>query len=137
VLRLYKGGGIENNQLTFVTATIGGRNKLSASESVLAYKSALLSKDRLITNEDIKVFCHYKLGERVKKIEVQNGIMSHPDQQKGFMKTIDVIIGIHKKHYEPMIENGDLDFWKENLKLLIEEKSAALFPYRIVIKQAV
>ncbi len=35
-----------------------------------------------------------------------------------------------------MMENGELDFWKENLQLLIEEKSAALFPYRVMINQA-
>jgi len=136
-LRIYKGNGFESNQAVLVTPTIGGKNKLNASESVMAYKSALLSKDRLVTSEDIRVFCQYQLGERVKKIEVQNGTMVHPDQQKGFVKTIDVIIAIHKKFYEPMVENGDIAFWKENLKLLIEEKSAALFPYRIEIKQAV
>ena len=134
-LRLYKGGGIEKNQVVLVTTTQGGRDRLGTTESVLAYKSALLSRDRLITMEDIRAFCHYQLGERVKGIEVRKGIMVHPDQQQGFVKTIDVVIGIHRAAYEEMMEKGEIPFWKDNLKLLLEEKSAALLPYRIFIQQ--
>jgi hypothetical protein len=136
LFRLYKGTGVENNQLTVVTTTIGGRNKLGTTETVFAYKSALLSRDRLITPEDIKTFCHYQLGERVKKIDIQKGIMIHPDQQQGFIKTIDVMIGINRKAYDEMLEKGEIGFWTDNLKLLLEEKSVSLLPYRVFIQQA-
>jgi hypothetical protein len=135
-LRLYKGTGVENSQLTLVTNTVGGRDKLGTTETVFAYKSALLSRDRLITPEDIKTFCHYQLGERVKKVDIQKGIMIHPDQQQGFLKTIDVVIGINRKAYDEMKEKGEVEFWIENLKLLLEEKSVSLLPYRVFIQQA-
>jgi hypothetical protein len=135
-LRLYKGSGIENNHVLLVTTTVGGRNKLSTTESVLAYKSALLSKDRLITSEDIKAFCNYQLGEKVKRIDIQKGIMIHPDERQGFIKTIDVTIGINRKDYEDMTEKGEIVFWAENLKLLLDEKSVGLLPYRVYIQQA-
>ena len=122
--------------MTLVTTSIGGRNKLGVSESVFAYKSALLSRDRLISPEDIKSFCHYQLGERVNHIEIQKGIMVHPDQKQGFIKTIDVLIDIKRKAYEEMTEKGEIEFWIDNLKLLLEEKSVALFPYRIYIREA-
>ncbi len=67
LLRMYKGTGVENNQATLVTTTFGGRNKLGTTETMLAYKSALLSRDRLITMEDIKTFCHFQLGEKSEK----------------------------------------------------------------------
>jgi hypothetical protein len=136
LLRLYKGTGLENNQLTLVTTTIGGRDKLGTTESVFAYKSALLSRDRLISPEDIKAFCHYQMGERVKKIDIQKGIMIHPDQEQGFIKTIDVVIDVNRKAYEEMSEKGEIDFWTDNLKLLLEEKSVALLPYRVYIREA-
>ena len=136
LLRMYKGTGVENNQATLVTTTVGGRNKLGTTETMLAYKSALLSRDRLITMEDIKTFCHFQLGEKVKKIEIKKGIMIHTDQQRGFEKTIDVMITIQRKEFDDMMEKGELEFWKENLKLLLEEKSISLFPYRVFIQQA-
>ncbi|MEP7279981.1 MAG: hypothetical protein ABI813_15140 [Bacteroidota bacterium] len=135
-LHLYKGSSIENNQVLLVTTTVGGRNKLSTTDSVLAYKSALLSKDRLITTEDIKAFCHYQLGARVKRIDVEKGIMIHPDQQQGFLKTIDVRICVARKDFEDMQEKGEVNFWVDNLRLLLEEKSVALLPYRVFIEQA-
>lgn len=133
ILRLYRGSSIENNQVLLVTTTLGGRNKLSTTESVLAYKSALLSKDRLITTEDIKAFCHYQLGDRVKKIDIQKGVMIHPDQQQGFVKTIDVKISLGRKDFDDMQEKGEINFWIDNLRLLLEEKSVALYPYRVSI----
>jgi len=135
-LRLYKGSGLENNQVLLVTTTQGGRNKLGNNDSVLAYKSALLSRDRLITEADIRAFCHYQLGDRVKKIAIQKGIMIHPDQQQGFVRTIDIKIGIHRKSYGEMLEKGEISFWKDNLKLLLEERSVALLPYRVFIDEA-
>ncbi len=134
-LRLYKGANIQNNQVILVTTTQGGRNKLGTTESILAYKSALLSKDRLITTEDIKTFCHYQLGSRVHKVDVQKGIMIHPDQQKGFAKTLDVKIAIERKAYETMKEKGEVAFWTDNLTIMLEEKSVTLFPYRVFIEQ--
>ena len=136
-LRLYKGSSFESNQVLLATTTLGGRNRLSTTESVLAYKSALLSKDRLITTEDIKAFCHYQLGDRVKDIEIGKGIMIHPDQKQGFIKTVDINIGIDRKAFDEMKEDGELEFWTENLKLMLEEKSVALLPYRIYLRQAV
>ncbi|MFT3701409.1 MAG: hypothetical protein QM802_03525 [Agriterribacter sp.] len=134
-LRLYKGTNIQNNQVTLVTTTQGGRNKLGTTESVLAYKSALLSKDRLITQEDIRAFCRYQLGSRAHSIDINKGIMIHPDQQKGFVKTLDVKIGIERREYDTMKENGEIAFWTDNLKIMLEQKSVTLFPYRVFIEQ--
>lgn len=134
-LKLYKGTTIQNNQALLISTTQGGRNKLEDMESILAYKSALLSKERLITTEDIKAFCHYQLGNRVAGIVVQKGVMIHPDQQRGFVKTLDVNIDIPKKEYDDMQEKGEVSFWIENLRIMLEEKSVTLFPYRVFIKQ--
>ena len=135
-LRLYRGSSIEGNSAMLVTTTLGGRNKLGTTESVLAYKTALLSKDRLVTTEDIRAFCDYQLGGRAQKIDIGKGIMIHPDQQQGFLKTIDVKISLLRKEYDEMKEKGELGFWVDNLRLLLEEKSVALLPYRVFIEQA-
>ncbi len=136
LMRLYKGGGLQNNQLVLVTTTQGGRDRLSVTDRVLAYKSALLSRDRLITAEDIKAFCHYQLGQCIRKVEVGKGVQSYPDQQQGFTRTIDVRIDIDRNAYDEMLQRGEIAFWKDNLKLLLEEKSAALTPFRVFIQEA-
>lgn len=136
-LMQYKGSSFENGRVQLMSTTMGGTNKSDKAESVLAFKSALLSRDRLITSEDIRAFCFYQLGEKAKKIDIEKGVMIHPDQRKGFMKTIDIIIVIRVRDYELMLENGEINFWTDNLKLQIEEKSAGLLPYRVFINKDV
>ena len=137
-LHPYKDGGLTNNHVQLVTTSQGGRNRLGTADSVLAYKSALLSRDRLITPEDIKAFCHYQLGQqRVKKISVDKGILIHPGQQQGFVRTIDVTIDIERFAYEEMLEKGEIAFWKDQLKQLLEQRSTALLPFRVFIQRMV
>jgi hypothetical protein len=135
-LQLYKGISISNNQAKLVTATRGGHRQLTSAESVLAYKSALLSQDRMVTAEDIKSFCHYQLGEKVKRITVQKGVAVHPGEQQGFLRTIDVLIDLYPKAYQEILEKEDLVFWQDHLKLLLQERSTVLMHYRVFINKA-
>lgn len=135
-LRLYKGSHIHNNVAVLVTSTIGGRNRLDAADSILAYKSAVLSRDRLVSVEDIKAFCNYQLGTRVKKIVVEKGIMVHPDEQAGFVKTLDVKINIEAREFNRMNEIGEIGFWRDNLKIMLEDRSVTIFPFRVYIEQS-
>ncbi|MBX2924954.1 MAG: type VI secretion system baseplate subunit TssF [Chitinophagaceae bacterium] len=134
-LLLYKGSHIQSNTVALVTTTQGGRDKLNTTESILAYKSAVLSKSRLITAEDIKAYCRYIIGESVKKVEVRKGVMVPPEENQGFVKTLDVIISLSKKDYDRMKAAGELDYWNRNLQVLLEDKSVPLYPFRIFINQ--
>lgn len=133
-LKQYKDAPLQSNQVTLVTTTLGGRNKMGASESIDAYKSALLSRNRIITTEDIRSFCKYQLGQRVRDVMVRKGVMIQPDQQCGYAKTLDVVLNIEKRAYELMRENGEITFWKENLTVMLTEKSVTLLPYRVFIE---
>lgn len=136
-LHPYNGASIISNSVFLASPSRGGRDKLSTTESVLAYKSALLSKDRLITTEDIKAFCYYQLGHRLKNISIQKSMMINPDEQQGYKKTIDVILFLHEDAYNDMSQKGELSFWEEHLTHLLEEKSVAWMPYRVFTKKAI
>lgn len=135
-LQLYQGGNLQGASAVLVTAAQGGRDKLNTTEAVLAYKSVLLSKERIVSAEDAKAFCYYQLGNRVKTIRVEKGVAIHPDRQKGYVKTIDVFIQLTKEAYNQMAELNEVAYWKTNLKNLLEERSASLLPYRILIESA-
>lgn len=133
----YNGSSFISNSVFLVSPSRGGRDKLSATENVLAYKSALLSKDRLITAEDIKAFCFCQLGHRVKNVSIQKSMRINPDEKQGYTKVIEVIIWLRDEAYRNMSEKGELSYWEENLALLLEEKSGAWMPYRVISKRAV
>jgi len=136
LLTQYRGSSFEANQIQLVTSSFGGRNKLNVKDSILAYKSALLSKERLISSEDIKSFCHYQLGQRVRSVSVEKGIMVHPDQDQGYVKTLDISIVLSTFDFDEMMKKGEMSFWKENLRQMLEERSVLFMPFRIFFTKA-
>ncbi len=134
-LQAYDTHGLYYSYCTLITTTIGGRNRLSASESITAYKSALLSRDRLISLEDIKIFCRLQLGNTARHIEVTKGVMVPRQVSQGFTRTIDVTIKLNRKDYMEAQEKNQLQYWKDSLVLKLAEKSAGLTPFRVFIEQ--
>jgi hypothetical protein len=135
MLQSYKTQSLYHSHCTLITTTIGGRNRLSASESITAYKSALLSRDRLISLEDIKIFCRLELGNTAKHIEVKKGVMVPRQVSQGFTRTIDVTIKLNRKDFMEAQEKNQLQYWKDSLALKLSTKSVGLTPFRVFIEQ--
>lgn len=134
-LQTYKTAGSYHLDLSLVSPTVGGRDRLSASESITAYKAALLSRNRLISLEDIRVFCQLQMGPLAKEIEVAKGVMVPQQVSAGFTRTIDVTIRLSRKDYLDAQEKNLFGFWRENLELQLTDKSAGLTPFRVFIGQ--
>lgn len=134
-LQTYSSGNYTQTQCALITTTIGGRNRLSASESITAYKLALLSRNRLISMEDIKLFCKLQLGNTASHIEVKKGVMVPRQVSQGFTRTIDVTIKLNRKDFMEAQEKNQLQYWKDSLVLKLTDKSAALTPFRVFIEQ--
>lgn len=136
-LQAYKTSSLYHSGATLVSPTVGGRDRLSASESITAYKSALLSRDRLISMEDIKMFCRLQMGHKARTVEVVKGVMVPRNVTQGFTRTIDVTIKLNRKDYMDAQEKNQLNYWKESLMLNLSKKSAGLTPFRVFIEQEV
>lgn len=130
----YNGSSFISNNVILVSQTIGGRNKLSATEKVMAYKNALLSKDRLTSAEDIKAFCESEMGQKVKNIVIKKGISCFPGTKMGYQKSIDVEITLQEEDYKTMAQSGGLDYWKEHLTQALEQKTMIWMPLRVILK---
>lgn len=130
----YNGGSFISNNVILVSQSIGGRDELTATEKVLAYKSALLSKDRLTSAEDIKVFCASEMGPIVKEIKINKGIISLPDSKAGYQKSIDIEINIKDDVYKVMKKSGELEYWKTHLTQVLEHKTMVWMPLRVLFK---
>jgi hypothetical protein len=135
LLSLYKGEALMNNEVILITSTIGGRDKLNATESVKAYKSALFSRERLVTEEDIRAFCRYQVGEDVQQVNVQHGTTILPGERQGFSRTIDVSVVITNRLYQQLLQNGEIGTRTKQLEILLRERSVTLTPYRVFLNQ--
>jgi hypothetical protein len=88
----YSGVKTRSESLFLLTTTSGGKNRLKPEERVNAFRYGLVTRNRIITKEDIRNFCFYELGSRISRVEVEKGfeVPVHPKQS--FLRTIDILI---------------------------------------------
>lgn len=85
--------------ITLLTQTSGGAEEQKQSDTILAYKYALTTKDKIISVEDVKNYCKMILKNSLKKITVSRGTMISDKPQEGFVRTVDIDIIIQDYAY--------------------------------------
>jgi Type VI secretion system, TssF len=133
-LFLYKSADVLSSSVKLITGAMGGRDSLSNQDKVLAYKTALLSKEKLVTAEDIASFCRLRMALRDAAIEVKQGYSVKHDTRGGFCKTIDVFITLTGEEMRALLQNGTLDFWQQDLGLAITANASFFMPLRVFIQ---
>jgi hypothetical protein len=83
---------IKPDSLRLMTGTIGGRDRLGATDRIQAYKYGLTTKDRIVTQADLVSFCYYELGNKITDVKIGKGLEVSSNPKEGFKKTIDVFL---------------------------------------------
>jgi len=83
---------VKPDSLFLLTTTTGGKNRLKPEERVNAFRYGLITRNRIVTKEDIRNFCFYELGSRISKVSVEKGFEMSALPQQGFLRTIDITI---------------------------------------------
>jgi hypothetical protein len=133
-LFLYKSADVLSSSVKLVTGAMGGRDSLGNQDKVLAYKTALLSKEKLVTAEDIASFCRLRMALRDAAIEVKQGYRVQQNTKGGFCKTLDVFIRLTGDEMRVLLQNGTVDFWQQDLELAITENANFFMPLRVFIQ---
>jgi hypothetical protein len=131
-LTVFSGSDIRKDSVRFLTATVGGRDKMDTEDRLNTYRKALLSKDRVVTAEDIKALCSVHFGKHMEKVEVKKGIAPGTTADTGFVRTIDVHVQLSRKAIQ--MPEDEINFLKEDLKVKLEETSMNILPYRIFVR---
>jgi len=130
-LMAYRNGGLRQGSIYLMTRTQGGRDRLLPHESIPAYKTAVLSKDRILSPEDIRLFCIRETGAKARSVEVKKGVMIAQGRHAGYVKTIDVSISLDEHEYDNMKENETIAHWQQVLQHRLSERSMAFMPFRV------
>ena len=128
---IFKGADFEKDNIMLLSSTQGGRNELTNSEKIYAYRENLISNQRVVTRQDIIILCKNHFGDAIEDIEVVNGIQTGLDSNVGYTPTIDILLT--QKDKESYSEE-EWDFLSEDLKLLIEKRALNIVPFRIVYR---
>lgn len=127
-LSIFKGS--QFLQVKLVTSSIGGRSKMTREDRVNTFKKALLSRNRIVTEEDIKSFVNLHFGKYLSSVKIKKGVQKIHSAKGSFERTIDLYIDL--KAYET-IKEKELLFLCKDFLVTLQKNSSNIFPYRLFI----
>jgi len=126
-LKVYNGIGIKQKSSYLVTSTYGGKNDLSMNERLNAYRRSLLSRDRVVTKEDVKAVCYELYNDKISNVNINKGYSTDIDLNKGILQCINIEL----TPSDVQTEDHEWVSLNNNLLLYLEEHSVSIFPYKI------
>ena len=116
--------------ITLITETTGGAEEKKQSDTILAYKYALTTRDKIISAEDVKNYCKMMLNSELKTVSVKRGTMISDKPREGFIRTVDVeITPQNYTFYGRKYWDNLADVLKNNIKA----KAIDGVEYRVII----
>lgn len=89
-LQQYKDLSVAPGTTKLLTRPSGGAIKEVDEQKVRALRYGLLTRDRMVSREDIRQFLFFSLGEFLEKIEIKEGVSISNHPKKGLVRTIEI-----------------------------------------------
>ena len=132
-LQQVSGVKVKPDSVILLTTTIGGKNRLRPEERLNAFRYGIMTRNRIITKEDIRNFCFYELGDRINEVNVERGFEMSPHPQQSFKRTIDVILIPAEKEN---LDNAQWQILFDQLKSKLQIRSGISNNYRILLGES-
>lgn len=130
-LQQARGVKVTSDSISLITTSMGGRGRLQPEEKLNAFRYSLLTRNRIITKEDIRSFCYHELGDKISNIEIKKGYEMSLSNREAFRRTIDVILTpVHAGR----IEADDWDVVLTQLRSKLQARSGITNNYRVLLK---
>lgn len=126
----FKGSQFAQASVKLITSSTGGRSKMTREDRVNTFRKALLSRDRIVTEEDIKSYGSFHFGRFLHSMEIKKGVQINNSAKGAFERTIDVYLTSNKSEVKSETE---LNFLCKDFLVTLQENSSNIFPYRIFI----
>ena len=107
----------------------GGMTHDSEQDLINSLRYGLLSRERIISKEDIKNYILHQLGRYVDSIEVGNGVAISPDSKKGLIRVTEVKIKLGQFNEN---EISNLPEMAHYIERELTERSVCNSNYKIV-----
>ncbi len=130
-LAQFEGAGVRAESLQLLTRPFGARKAADQGNLLQAYKYALMTRDRIVTEDDIKNFCKYELGQRAAEIQVKRGVMASPHPKEGLKKTTDIHIRQALNH---AYTTEEWELTSRQLLHKLKTRSSILTHYRLILQ---
>jgi len=120
-------GLTESGQALLLTNSVGGRDNLNDTELIETYRHALLTKDSIVTHEDILSLCAVVGGKYLANVEIDKKIVPSSLVKEGLTKVLSIKLFFKSSSDQDIVRNYVL----QKLNSELEAKSNFSIPYKI------
>ncbi|WP_026449510.1 type VI secretion system baseplate subunit TssF [Aequorivita capsosiphonis] len=131
VLANYEGTDLKQKGAVLLTTTFNGKDSLSMEQRLNNYRSSLLSRDRIVTKQDVGALCHSLYNDKISKVEVEKAYTADISTNKGVLPCMKIILYKNKNN---KLNEKEWQLLNNNLLTILEKKSVNVFPYVIEMK---
>ncbi|GAB3027309.1 hypothetical protein [Spirosoma pulveris] len=131
-LQAYNTNTLAGDSIRLLTGTTGGRSRPSALHRVQTYRYALMTHQRIITQEDIRAFFYHELGPLLKGVTIQKGVAIGKTVQEGLMRTVDIIV---KPAEDCTLTESEWKVVMESVLQKLIQRSGQVTTYRLFLDE--
>lgn len=114
------------DSIELISNTVDGKDPLNSTQQLEALKSLLLSRGRIVTREDVKVFCKTFLADKLATVEIKDGVGTDPRYDFGMTRLLEVNLTATKKAMKE-----DWEGICQQLQELLEQRSTSSIPIKV------
>lgn len=111
-----------------LATTNGGRDTLPKKDHLNAFRNALLVRDKIVTEQDIKLYCQQAVGSDLKTVHVHKGVAIGKGSQEGLMRIIKISLQLHSDGLP-----AHRRYLEDKLTAELNSKSAGYLPIQVEI----
>lgn len=127
-LQSYATSGVSGADITMLTRSSGGKSKPDEGDYVNQLRKNIVTRNRLVTLEDMRAFCTAELGDRLRKVQIKPHFIPGKMPGQGFVRCLQ--IGLTPT--SPAREGDDWARECELLQLKISRLSTGMYPIQVV-----
>ncbi len=88
----YKQVTVQPGSSRLRTTLLPGRGAPAGDAKLSAMRYALLTRDRVVSKQDVRLFVLHALGSLATDVRVENGVAISSDPKRGLIRTVDLLI---------------------------------------------
>jgi hypothetical protein len=119
---------VSSESIRLITPTSGGRKQPTDEEYIDTLRKLLLTRNRIVTTEDVKVFCYEYFQPNKVNVEVFKSARQSSRPGHGIVRTIEIRIRFIEKI--PFAKE-ELIFFREELLQKLEQHAANVMPFNV------
>ncbi|REH46526.1 hypothetical protein C7448_10786 [Tenacibaculum gallaicum] len=123
----YRTGKFIDSKIKLKTETIGGYIRKEEHDKINGLRYGLLTRERIVTKEDVKSFVNSKIGRFVEDVSIKDGVAISKEKKKGLIRTTD----IHIKTKKELISIEKQNLFSYYLEKELEKKSISNITYKV------